>query len=303
MKLSIQKSIFAVIIAIFLFAPTQAQEKVKSYFDFIFMTDIHVQPEHQAAEGFLQAIDVANSLNPDFVITGGDLIMDALDQTKERADSLYQLYLKLEKNFKMPVYNTPGNHEHYAFYMREEISRDDPDYGDKMFQRYMGKTHYSFNHKGWHFIILNSVMETEDRRYRGGVSSDQIEWLQTDLENVDSDTPIVMSAHIPLVTAMKQYRDGGLSTNLEGSVINNSKEVLDLFTDKNLKLVLQGHLHYLEDICMQGKTHFITGGAVSSDWWRGPRYGMEEGFLRIKVDGDDFTWEYIDFGWEPTWND
>ena len=302
MKLYIQKSLLFVI-AIFLFAPTQAQEKTKSYFDFVFMTDIHVQPEHQAAEGLLKAIEVTNSLNPDFVITGGDLIMDALGQTKERADSLYQLYIELEKNFNMPVYNTPGNHEHYAFYKKEEISRDDPDYGDKMFERYIGKTHYSFDHKGWHFIILNSIMETEERGYRGGVSPDQIEWLENDLKGIDKDTPIVMSVHIPLVTAMNQYREGGLTVTGKGSVINNSKEVLDLFTDKNLKLVLQGHLHYLEDIYMMGKTHFITGGAVSSDWWRGPRFGMEEGFVRIKVDGDDFTWEYIDFGWEPTWND
>ncbi len=292
------RTILTILCALCLIAPSKAQEKSKSYFDFVFMTDIHLQPEDRASEGFMQAIQVANSLNPDFVITGGDLIMDALDQDKSRADSLYQLYLKLAKNFTMPVYNTPGNHEHYAYYKRDEISRDNPDYGDKMFQRYLGKTHYSFDHKGWHFIILNSVMETADRSYRGGVSPDQIEWLQSDLMSISNDMPIVLSVHIPLVSAMKQYRDGSLTTPAEGSVINNSKEVLDLFTDKNLKLVLQGHLHYLEDIFMQGKTHFITGGAVSANWWRGPRFGMEEGFLRIKIDGEDFTWEYIDFGWE-----
>jgi hypothetical protein len=202
----------------------------------------------------------------------------------------------------MPVYNTAGNHEHYAFYKKEEIERDDPDYGDKMYLNRIGETHYSFDHQGWHFIILNSIMETEDRGYRGGVSPDQIEWLQKDLEQIDNETPIVVSVHIPLISAMTQIKDGSLAINPEGVVINNSKEVLSLFADKNLKLVLQGHLHYLEDLYMDGKTHFITGGAVSANWWRGARDGMEEGFVRIKVDGDNFTWEYIDFGWDPTWN-
>lgn len=275
-----------------------AQNSNDQSFEFVFMTDIHVQPELQAAQGLAKAIEKANSLNPDFVITGGDLIMDALKQTKGRADSLYNLYLDLQKNFKMPVYNTPGNHEHYAFYMKDEIERTDPDYGDKMFRRHIGKTYYSFNHKGWHFIILNSIMETEDRSYRGGVSAEQIEWLEHDLNGVNDETPIVISVHIPLVSAMTQIKNGALAANNKGIVINNSKEVLDLFKDKNLKLVLQGHLHYLEDIFIGGKTHFITAGAVSANWWRGPKDGIEEGFLKIKVDGDNFTYEFIDYEWE-----
>ena len=278
----------------------QAQQSChKEKFSFVFMTDIHVQPELNADKGLMQAINKVNELNPDFVITGGDLIMDALGQTQGRADSLYQLYKRLQNRFNMPVFNTIGNHEHYAFYMRDEISRDDPDYGDKIYRRYLGLPCYSFNYGGWHFISLNSIIETEDRGYRGGISEDQIAWLKRDLAGICDNTPIAVSVHIPLITAMNQILDGSRTANDDGDVINNSKEVLSLFEDKNLKLVLQGHLHYLEDLFIQGKTHFITGGAVSSSWWKGKRYGMEEGFLYITVEGDEFEWEYIDFGWEP----
>ncbi len=278
---------------------SQHQHHNKDRFSFVFMTDIHVQPELSADKGLMAAIKKVNELNPDFVITGGDLIMDALGQTKERADSLYLLNQKLQSHFNMPVFNTIGNHEHYAFYMRDEIDRDDPDYGDKMYRRYIGKPYYSFNHKGWHFISLNSIVETEDRGYRGGISEDQIEWLKLDLAEVCSETPIAISVHIPFITAMNQMLSGARTPNDNGDVINNSKEVLALFKDKNLKLVLQGHLHYLEDLYMQGKTHFITGGAVCSSWWEGTRHGLEEGFLYIEVDGNDFDWEYVDFGWTP----
>ena len=92
---------------------------------------------------------------------------------------------------------------------------------------------------------------------------------------------------------LSQMALDGLLNNLE------AREVLDLFEGHTLRLVLQGHLHYLEDLFIQGKTHFITGGAVSSAWWKGKRHGLEEGFLYITVEGEDFDWEYIDFGWTP----
>jgi phosphodiesterase/alkaline phosphatase D-like protein len=42
------------------------------------MTDMHLQPERNAVEGYRRAIKTVNNLNPAFVITGGDLIYDAL---------------------------------------------------------------------------------------------------------------------------------------------------------------------------------------------------------------------------------
>ena len=74
-------------------------------FTFAFLTDIHLQPERNATEGFRKAIEKVNELNPDFVITGGDLIMDALGVSFNRADSLYTLYNNICEEFKMPVYN------------------------------------------------------------------------------------------------------------------------------------------------------------------------------------------------------
>ena len=50
------------------------------------------------------------------------------------------------------------------------------------------------------------------------------------------------------MTIASQLRGGSLKENSRGSVIENSKEVLDLFKDYDLKLVLQGHLHFYEDI-------------------------------------------------------
>jgi 3',5'-cyclic AMP phosphodiesterase CpdA len=266
-------------------------------FRFVFMTDVHLQPELRSAEGFQQAIDSVNRIHPDFVITGGDLIMDALGQTYERSDSLYTMYESMLKRFNMPVYNTIGNHEIFGIYDKSGVPKDHPEYGKKMYENRLGKRYYSFDFKGWHFMVLDGIEDTGESRYIGKIDSVQMEWIQNDLKGIDSDTPIAVSVHIPFITVATQLERGVLEPNGTGTVVNNANEVLTLFDNHNLKLVLQGHLHYLEEIIVDG-THFITGGAVSARWWGGPYRGMEEGFVVVEVTGDDFTWEYVDYGWE-----
>ena len=84
----------------------------------------------------------------------------------------------------------------------------------------------------------------------------------------------------------------------DNSIINNANEVRQLFKNYNIKMVLQGHTHFLEDIFYE-EIHYITGGAVSGSVWNGKRYKMEEGFMHVKITSDnDFNWEYVDYGWE-----
>lgn len=272
------------------------QEEV-SDFSFVFLTDIHLQPELKAPEGFSKAIQRVNELDPDFVITGGDLVMDALAVPYSRADSLYNLYQSLAKEFNMPVYNTMGNHELFGVYEKSGVSSGHAEYGEKMFENRIGERYYSFDHKGWHFMVLDGIEHTGENGYIGMIDSLQMEWIRSDLQNLDSITPIVVSVHIPFVTVVTQLERGALEANGKGTVVNNSREVLQLFGNHNLKLVLQGHLHYLEDI-VAGNTRFITGGAVSSRWWGGHYRGMEEGFVLVRVKGNDFSWDYITFGWD-----
>jgi len=272
-------------------------------FSFAFLTDIHLQPEKNAVAGFRQAIDTINKLDPDFVITGGDLVMDALDQTYGRVDSLYTLYKEVSSELNMPVYNAVGNHEVYGWHRDEEGIESHPEFGKKMFESKMGERFYSFDHKNWHFIILDAIYRSEEGHYIGKIDQEQLEWLKGDIEKTDKQTPIAITVHIPFITSRTQLSQGALAANSEGGVITNSLEVLTLFLEHNLKLVLQGHLHYNEDLFVGNKVHFITGGAVSGRWWSNkPGEHPEEGFQMIHVKGDELSSEYIDFGWTPTEN-
>ena len=267
-------------------------------FTFAFLTDIHLQPELNAVEGFKKAIDTINEIDPDFVLTGGDLVRDALGQTYGRADSLYNLYNQVVKGFNMPVYNTMGNHEIFGWYRDEKEIRDNVEYGKRMFEHRIGKRFYSFDHKGWHFIVLDALGRAEDGGYIGKVEEEQVEWLKKDLETLDKKIPIIVSVHIPFITTQTQLLQGSQAQNPAGLVITNSREVLQLLYPYNLKLVLQGHLHFLEDMYIQNRVHFITGGAVCGRWWANkPGSYPQEGFLLVKVKEGSIDWEYVDFGW------
>lgn len=268
-------------------------------FSFLFMTDIHVKPESGATEGFLKAIDTANKIKSDFVVTGGDLVFDVLRGNKSRGDSLFILYKNCIKKLNKPVYNCIGNHELFGIYTEESgLDSTHPDYKYKMFERYLGPTYYSFNHKGWHFIVVNSIVENKGR-YKGEVDARQVEWLKQDLASVADNTPIVMVTHIPFLSSFQQIIPSNPPATVEGGQwISNRDEVLALFSKKNLKLVLQGHLHWLEEINVRNKTRFITGGAIAGrPSWRGARHN-EEGFLHIKIKNGEISWDYIDYGWE-----
>ncbi|HQE55025.1 metallophosphoesterase [Bacteroidales bacterium] len=271
--------------------------KERDSFSIAFMTDIHLQPEDNAVEGFTKALDTVNKLNPDFIITGGDLIMDALGQSYNRADSLYNLYQQVIKKSSKPVYNTMGNHEIYGIYKKSNADPANPEYGEMMFEKRLGKSYYAFEHKGWKFMVMNSIEDTKRGKYIGQIDSTQIAWIKNELKTTNLKTPIVIITHIPFITAYTQKYGGSTLPNDSTLVVYNAKEVIDIFNGYNLKLVLQGHLHIVEDIYIDG-IHFITGGAVSGGWWEGPYKGVEEGFLHITFGENDFRWSYVDYGWQ-----
>jgi len=291
-----RKICVTVIFFLFVFQISSQPPTERNRFRFVFMTDIHVQPEQNATKGFLQAIDTVNSLNPDFILTGGDLIMDALGVPYSRADSLFTLYSACCRKFHAPVYNTMGNHEIFALYRKAGADTINPLAGTRMYEKRIGKTYYTFTFGGWKFFVLKSVLCMPDRKYSGGIDLDQMAWIKEELAHTDPEIPICISVHIPMMTVYSQVVDGATKSNEPGMIITNAKEVLALFKGYNLKLVLQGHLHYLEEIYVQD-IRYITGGSIASGWWKKITMNTPFGFLVLDVDGEKVTWQYKTYGW------
>lgn len=287
---------YLIFIYFIFFVSAFAQEETG--FKFAFFTDVHMQPEKNAPEGFKKAIDKANELDLDFVILGGDNIRDGLGQDFERTELQYNLLDSMLKFFNMPVYLTMGNHDVFGLYGKNGIDESHPYYGKKYFEKRIGARYYSFDHKNFHFVVLDGIgFKKHEKKYYGYVDDEQIKWLKSDLEKAGKNKPVIVSIHIPLVTVFGQVLGGSLNPNDSSYAIANSGKVIEIFREYNVKLVLQGHLHYIEDIFIYG-TRYLTGGAVCGKSWSGSNMNIEEGFMLISVEGESVKWDYIDYGWE-----
>src|SRR5271155_4726731 len=61
-------------------------------FTFLFLTDTHIQPELNAAQGCDQCFNKARTIKSDFAIQGGDHVFDSLGVSRDRASGLFDLY-------------------------------------------------------------------------------------------------------------------------------------------------------------------------------------------------------------------
>ncbi|MGC8865031.1 MAG: metallophosphoesterase family protein [Bacteroidales bacterium] len=268
-------------------APTSANQPLR----FVFMTDLHVQPGVE--QEMKKALDKAATLHPNFIITGGDLIMDALEADKKTAENLFSLYQNLMSESRLPVYNTPGNHDVWGWGLKN-VDTLDPDYGLGMFGKRWGNPYQLFSHQGIYFMLVPSMVYNQGSAYVGGFSEKTLQWAEENLKNIPKEAPIVLVSHIPLVTAETQWEEGALQPNHPMAVVGNSRDLLKLFEGRPLKLILQGHLHIWEKIEIAG-VQIITGGAVSGKWWQGAYKGTPPGFVLVTITGNDIQAEYITY--------
>ncbi|ETC98229.1 MULTISPECIES: metallophosphoesterase family protein [Asaia] len=265
-------------------------------FSFVFLTDTHIQPELDASKGCLDCFRQVRSANADFTLQGGDHVFDALGVPKSRALSLMDLYKQTADTLGHQVYNTMGNHDVMGIYTKSGIEPSDPLYGKKYYTDNFGAPYYAFNHKGVHFVVLDSIGITADRSYEGFIDQAQIDWLSRDLAAMPAGMPVIVSTHIPLVTAVEDYAPPpGKAPAHQGTRVKNAWQVLELFDHYNVIGVFQGHTHVLETVTWHG-VPYITGGAVSGNWWHGTRLGTPEGYLVVRVEKGRVIPDYVTYG-------
>ena len=267
-------------------------------FTFLYITDTHLQPELNAEAGCDQCFKKARSFKSDFVIQGGDHVFDALAVNRSRATSVFDLYSKTEQDLGMKVYHTIGNHDCFGVYPSSGVVESDPAYGKKMFAEQFGRTYYSFDHKGVHFIVLDSIGITSDRAYEGRVDAAQIAWLKSDVNGLSPSTPVIVSIHIPLVTGVEAYMPPPPTPpKHHGLSVANAYEVIALFDGHNVLGVLQGHLHINEKTIWKN-IPYMTNGAVCGNWWHGTRLGTPEGFTVVRVQQGKLSTHYETYGFQ-----
>lgn len=280
-------------------APTAAAQP----FRFVHLTDIHVAPERQSEQGLVQCLRSVLALDPrpDFILTGGDLVMDVFEQDEDRARKLFQLLRKVfDDNAGIPVHHCIGNHDVFGW-GSSKVQEGQAGYGKQMVSEYLElpNRYYRFDHQGWRFFVLDDIQPAPEKAYQAYLDEEQFAWLEAELKAKPKEMPAAAVCHIPLlsVTAI-----GDAENNLyqipTSSMCRDMPRLVQLFAENNVRLSLSGHLHQLDRIAFRG-VEFICDGAVSGGWWKGPHKGFEEGYGVIDLGADgSIQHQYLDYGWE-----
>ena len=276
-----------------------AKPQPPASFDFAFFTDTHIQPELDAAHGCQMAFAKIAAAKPEFAICGGDLVFDALGASRSRAGMLFDLYQRTEQAIQAPLHHAIGNHDLYGVFTQSGAVPTDPGYGKKMFEDRIGApTYNSFDHRGYHFIILDSIFPTPDRLWEGRIDDAQLHWLAHDLAIIPPNAPVIVITHVPLITGYLAYGPKSDGTPRHDTVsVANSPEVIALFQSHNILAVLQGHLH-INELVNYKNCQYACCGAVCGNWWHGPRLDFPEGFTIVSLREGKISWRYETYGFK-----
>ena len=215
-------------------------------FTFAFISDSHIQHIKGVEfvrnwdRGLIRAVAETNLLTPkpDFIMYGGDL---AQLGSKPELDHGAEIMSALHGKVRYMM----GEHDYYL------------DLG-KYWEQSFGPQYYSFDHKGVHFVVLNSILTYDDWTHKRWptaeqrmlemagldnpngspfmVGEQQRQWLKNDLQKINKETPIVVFSHSPI---QKIYKGWNFWTE-------DAEEVQALLKPFKKVTVIYGHVHQIQ---------------------------------------------------------
>jgi Icc protein len=193
---------------------------------FLQISDSHIgfskDANKDVTETFKIALDRINAIPtpPSFLIHTGDLTQLSKPEEFDTFDEVFKSCRTKD------VFYVPGEHD---------VLND----GGKFYrERYLksvegkGSGWYSFNKNGVHFIALVNVLDLQAGGL-GQLGDEQLEWLEADVKDLGTSTPIVVFAHIPLWAVYPQWGWG----------TSDSERALGYLKRFGSVTVLNGHIH------------------------------------------------------------
>jgi len=204
---------------------------------------------------FDRAVEEINLLNPDFAMTIGDHIQGYSNDVNA-VEKMWKEYMDHLSVLKMPVILVPGNH----------------DISNTMMYNYwrekLGKTYFSFDYKGCHFIGINTE---EQLAPEGAVASKNLlDFLVNDIKENKSLRHIFVFLHKPLWLENKD-----IWKNVESALKGSNYTVF------------AGHYHNLSSDRINDHRYIVlsaTGAGMTE--FPAPELGMFHHYTVVSVDGD-----------------
>jgi len=207
-------------------------------FSFVQLSDAHVgfngPPDPLGTRAFERAVDMINGLSqrPDLVLFTGDLTHDTED--KDTHAARMKQFQEISKKINVPlIKHVPGEHD---------AGLD----GGALYREFFGESHYSFDHRGVHFVALDNVS-----RAKPEIGADQLAWLKKDLARFSKSAPIVIFTHRPLFDLRPDWE----------WFTSDGDEVMNALTAYDNVTVLYGHIHR-DDEHETGKIHHYAARSL-----------------------------------------
>ena len=203
-----------------LFSGRPAAAQAGSDFHFVQFSDTHwgykgaANPD--AENTLMKAVATVNGLpqQPDFIVFTGDLT-HTTDDPKERRARMQRFKEIVSALNVKDVRFMPGEHD-------ASLDRGEA------YKEFFGATHYTFDHKGVHFIALDNVSDPAAK-----LGDDQLAWLAADLKQRKPDDRIIVLTHRPLFDLQPQW---------DWTTADGAKAIDLLMPFKNV-VVFYGHIH------------------------------------------------------------
>jgi hypothetical protein len=208
-------------------------------FSIVQLSDTHVgfqgPPDPLGTKAFERAVDAINALNPqpDLILFTGDLTHDSEDHAEhaKRFASFKEISGRLRVKKRMHV---PGEHD---------AALD----GGTLFRENFGETHYSFDHRGVHFVALDNVSAGKPI-----VGAEQIAWLKKDLARYPKTAPIVVFTHRPLFDLKPEWE----------WFTSDGADVMNVLAPYDAVTVLYGHIHRLNHATIGKSQHYAARSLI-----------------------------------------
>lgn len=188
---------------------------------------------------FAEAIKKLNLMQPEFVISVGDLI-DGYTEDPNVWNKQWDEFDALVNKLAMPFYYVPGNHD-----TSNELLTT-------AWRERHGKDYYHFTHKNVLFIVLNT-----DELENGGISKKQINYVTKVLQDNQKVRTTLLFMHRPLWSYGEQM----------------GYEAIENALQNRRHTVFSGHHHHYQYQQKNGMDHYVLATTGGGSWMRNPEVG------------------------------
>ncbi|MBC9913831.1 metallophosphoesterase family protein [Chitinophaga varians] len=236
------------------------------------ISDLHQDFTHDAPARLEAFISDMQQLKPDMIIQLGDFC-----QPKQENKAIMDIW----DRFNGPAYHVVGNHETDGGFTPADAAK----------YWKIPNTYYSFDLKGYHFIVLDgndtNPAHQPKWKYERFIGEEQLQWLAKDLD----------STSLPVIVFCHQGFDND-------NAVENAAQVRLLFEHVNKKagfrkvqMAFSGHFHQDYYNCINDVHHVQINSATY--FWRGTRY-MDEPF-DAAIHKQYPLMKYMSFYRDPLW--